>query len=46
VLRSEIIMHSGYSEEHLKDQEFRRMENFWDKQGNMIQEEKKLLQLL
>ena len=40
VLRSEIIMHSNYSEEHLKVQESRRMEDFWDKQGNVIQEER------
>jgi hypothetical protein len=31
---------SIYSEEHLKVQESRRMEEFWDKQGNMIQEER------
>ena len=39
VLRLEIFMHNNYSEEHLKVQESRRMEDFWDKQGIMIQEE-------
>jgi hypothetical protein len=36
VLRTEIIMHSNYSEEHLKVQKSRRREDFWDKQGNVI----------
>jgi hypothetical protein len=40
VLRSEIIMHNGYNEEYLKVQESRRMEDFWDKKGNMMHGER------
>jgi hypothetical protein len=36
VLRSEIIMNNGYSEEHVKILEFGRIEDFWDKQGKVI----------
>ena len=39
MIRLEIIMHSGYNEEHMKIQESRRIEDFWDKQGKVIQEE-------
>jgi hypothetical protein len=33
-------MHNDYSEEHMKIQEFRRIEDFWDKQGKVIHGER------